>query len=134
MKKSFNLIYIGVFALVFALLHAIALEFSIYWTVPHADSFMHLYGGVLGALIVLYVLTTMGLTPRSIFKRIFLMMFVCLCVFSVAVVWELWEIYVGFNDPFENGWVVDTIWDLIMGTLGALVGFFYYDKKIRHAE
>lgn len=82
--------------------------------------------------MVIYFLFKIGLSPHTIPQKIFLFLFVVVSVFAVAVVWELWEIYVGFIDPFLD--FVDSIADLIMGTLGAIIGFAYYDKKLRPKE
>jgi len=129
MKKHAILAHIGFLSIVFALLHIFALNFSLYWTTGWFDVVMHTFGGFLGSLIVVYVLHKIGISPRSIHKKLFLVAFVILCVFSVGVVWELWEIFTGLTDPFTD--VADTIADLVMDTIGATTGFIYYDKKLK---
>lgn len=112
--------------------HLIALKFSIYWTVEGYDSVMHAFGGFIGSLMVIYVLQKIGISPQSLPKKIILFLFVVISVIAVGSIWELWEIFVGFTDPFTD--LVDTISDLIMDTIGSIIGFIYYDKKLRSKE
>jgi uncharacterized membrane protein YjdF len=109
-----------------------ALNFSIYWSVEGYDSVMHAFGGFIGALLVIYTLQKIGISPQSLPKKIILLLFVMISVVAVGSIWELWEIFVGFTDPFTD--LVDTISDLIMDTLGSIIGFIYYDKKLRTKE
>jgi len=90
---------------------------------------MHTFGGVLGALLVLYVTMLIGIKPQKLSRKILLFLFVVVSVIAVGAIWELWEIFVGFTDPFTD--IVDTISDLVMDTIGALIGFIYYEKRIR---
>ena len=112
--------------------HLIALKFSIYWTVEGYDSVMHAFGGFIGSLIVIYVLQKIGISPQSLPKKIILFLFVVVSVIAVGSIWELWEIFVGFTDPFTD--LIDTISDLVMDTIGSIIGFIYYDKKLRSKE
>lgn len=128
-KKHPILTHIFLLSIPFAISHIIALQFSLYWTTEWFDIYMHAFGGFLGSMMVIYFLYKIGISPQSIPQKIFLLMFVFVSVLAVASLWELWEIYVGFIDPFKD--FVDSIIDLIMGVLGAITGFLYYDKKIR---
>lgn len=131
-KKHPILFRIALFSALLLLGHVIALHFSIYWTIEGYDSIMHAFGGFIGALIVIYVLQKIGISPQSLPKKIILFLFVVISVIAVGSIWELWEIFVGFTDPFTD--VVDTISDLVMDTLGAMIAFIYYDKKLRAKE
>jgi hypothetical protein len=93
---------------------------------------MHAFGGFIGSLMVIYVLQKIGISPQSLPKKIILFLFVIVSVIAVGSIWELWEIFVGFTDPFTDA--VDTISDLIMDTIGSIIGFIYYDKKLRSKE
>ena len=117
------------FCLLLLIAHLIALKFSIYWTVEGYDSVMHAFGGFIGSLMVIYTLQKIGISPQSLPKKIILLLFVMISVIAVGSLWELWEIFVGFTDPFTD--LVDTITDLIMDTLGSIMGFIYYDKKFK---
>lgn len=129
MKKYPILYRLVFFTLIFAIAHRVALYFSIYWTTEGFDSFMHAFGGFIGALMVIYVLQKMGISPQTIPKKIILLLFVMVSVVAVGSIWELWEIFVGFTDPITD--VLDTISDLIMDTIGSVIGFIYYDKRLK---
>jgi uncharacterized membrane protein YeaQ/YmgE (transglycosylase-associated protein family) len=132
MKKHPILSKILILSTIFLLSHVYALHFALYWTTNWFDIYMHTFGGLLGSFLVVYVLSKMGISPATFSHKLFLFLFVIISVFAVAVVWELWEIYVGFIDPFED--FVDSIVDIIMGIIGAIIGFIYYDKKFRTKE
>lgn len=129
MKKHSVLAHIALLSIPFALFHVFALNFSLYWTTDWADLIMHFSGGLIGSLLVIYVLQKIGIYGRTLPRKILLFLFVCVSVVAVGAIWELWEIFVGFTDPFTD--VTDTVIDLIMDTLGAIVGFIYYDKKLK---
>jgi hypothetical protein len=131
-KNNPILIHILLLSSIFAASHMYALYFALYWTTAWFDVYMHFFGGVLGSLMTIYFLYKIGISPVTIPQKIFLFLFIVVSVFAVAVVWELWEIYVGIIDPFLD--FKDSIADLILGTLGAVVGFVYYDKKLRAKE
>ena len=128
-KKHPILTHIFLLSIPFALFHILALYFSLYWTTNWFDVVMHLFGGFLGSLIVVYSLYKIGISPQSIPHKLFFFLFVIMSVFAVAVVWELWEIFAGMTDPFTD--LADTIKDLIMGVIGAVIGFIYYDKRLK---
>jgi hypothetical protein len=129
MKKHSVLVHIMLLSIFFALFHIVALNFSLYWTTSTADIFMHGFGGFLGSLLVIYVLQKIGIFGTTTPRKILLFLFVCVSVVAVGAIWELWEIFVGFTDPFTD--ILDTIMDLIMDTFGAIIGFVYYDKKLK---
>ena len=129
MKKHSMLVQIGLLSVVFAVIHKLALDFSFYWTTGWFDIVMHGFGGLIGSLLVIYVLQRLGFSGQTLPRKIILFLFVCISVLAVGSIWELWEIFVGFTDPFTD--IGDTILDLIMDTIGAIIGFIYYDKKIR---
>lgn len=131
MKKNTILGHIALLSAVFAGLHIMALNLSLYWTTDWLDLVMHFFGGFLGTLIVVYVLQKVGISPRTLPRKMFLLAFVVISVFAVGVVWELWEIFVGFTDPFDKVDQVDTVIDLVMDIIGSVVGFIYYDKRLR---
>lgn len=132
MKKHPILFRIMFFSALLLIGHIIALQFSIYWTTEGYDSMMHAFGGFIGALMVIYTLQKIGVSPQTLPKKIILLLFVTVSVIAVGSIWELWEIFVGFTDPFTD--FADTISDLIMDTLGAIIGFIYYDKKLKSKE
>lgn len=131
MKKNTILGHIALLSAVFAGLHMVALNLSLYWTTDWLDLVMHVFGGFLGTLIVVYVLHKAGISPRTLPRKVFLLAFVTVSVLAVGLVWELWEIFVGWTDPFVKEDQVDTIIDLVMDIIGSVIGFIYYDKRLR---
>lgn len=129
MKKHPILSTILFLSVIFSISHILALHFSLYWTTDWFDIYMHFFGGFLGSWMVIYVLAKMGISPQTFSHKLFLFLFVVVSVFAVAVAWELWEIYVGFIDPFKD--FIDSMIDLVMGVTGAIIGFIYYDKKFK---
>ena len=131
MKKGSILGHIVWLSVIFAALGTASFKFYVFWTIQWLDSALHLFGGFLGALIVVYLLQKAGISPRTLPRKMFLLAFVVISVFAVGVVWELWEIFVGFTDPFVLAEQVDTILDLVMDSIGSVIGFLYYDKRLR---
>lgn len=131
MKKGTILGHIIWLSVVFAVVGAASFKFNIFWTIPWLDSALHVFGGFLGALIVVYLLQKAGISPRTLPRKMFLLTFVVISVFAVGVAWELWEIFVGFTDPFVLAEQVDTVSDLVMDIIGSIIGFAYYDKRLR---
>jgi hypothetical protein len=131
MKKGTILGHIALLSALFAGMHIVALKMSLYWTTDWLDSIMHIFGGFLGTLIVVYILQKVGISPRTLPRKMFLLAFVVISVFAVGVVWELWEIFTGWTDPFVYSEQVDTVSDLVMDIIGSLIGFMYYDKRLR---
>jgi uncharacterized membrane protein YjdF len=129
MKKNSLLLHIGIISFFFALAHIIALKLSIYWTTDGFDSVMHTVGGIIGAWLVVYVLQKIGITGKTIPRKILLFMFVVISVLAVGAIWELWEIFTGMTNPFTD--MIDTISDLCMDVLGSCIGFIYYEKRIK---
>ena len=78
---------------------------------------MHFFGGVVIALGVF----TMHDLRLFISKRYLKLLSVLLVVFTIALVWEAYELYIG--TPIEDNFLVDTFTDLGMGILGGLVGY-----------
>lgn len=131
MKSKTILGHIAMLSAVFAVLGVASFRFNIFWTIPWLDSALHLFGGFIGALIVIYLLHVAGISPRKRSRKMFLLAFVIVSVFAVGTAWELWEVFVGFTDPFVHSEQVDTVWDLVMDSIGSIIGFAYYDKKLR---
>lgn len=129
MKKYPVLSQLILFSILFAFAHKIALHFSIYWTINGFDSVMHTFGGFIGALLVIYVLEKIGISPQTKIRKIILLLFVVVSVLAVGSIWELWEIFIGFTNPFTD--LVDTMSDLVMDIIGSIIGFIYYEKRLK---
>jgi hypothetical protein len=102
---------------VLALLHNIAIKLYLYWQISWFDIPMHAFGGAVVALGI-FTLRDLGIIPNKFIKLI-----PVICgVMLVALVWEMFELMVGF--PRLADYYIDTITDLSMGALGAIVGYY----------
>ena len=117
-------ISIIVLGVVVALLHAHALNNFLYWHLPWLDILMHFLGGLLVALIGLWIARKTGIAKgaKSKWK---LLIDILLFVFIVSLLWESFELTfqsLVSEDPYE--YAIDTIIDFLMSTIGALFGFY----------
>ncbi len=117
-------------AVVVAGLHYVALTFSLYWTTDWFDILMHFLGGAVIGLGAAFVFFTSGYLPVTQQIRNFALILLVM-IFSVLVVglaWEVWELFAGFTDRFNE--LPDTILDIVMDTLGGIAAFYYVKRKI----
>ena len=126
------LIEILILAFIVALLHYLALTFYLYWTVEWFDIMMHFLGGALVALLAIFLFYTSGYMdfPKDHIGSVFAMTLGS--VLLVGLVWELWELFIGFTDVLEDQG--DTFLDLIMDTIGGITAFAYGKKFIWKKE
>lgn len=106
-----------VLATVFALVHAFAVTFSLYWYYWWFDIFMHLWGGVLIGLGV-YAFSTLSKFPFHPTTKAIL-----LTLLLVTVSWEVFERAAGLYDP--TSYAIDTIQDILIGFGGGLLTHFF---------
>lgn len=118
-----EIILVGFLVLI---LHYLALKLYLYWTIDWFDIGMHLLGGFLIGLIVISFIRRIH-DGEEILNKLLLFISVIFAVLTVALSWELWEIFVGFTDVLKDR--VDTIVDIIMGLLGGVFSIFYYYFK-----
>jgi len=95
----------------------LAVELFLYWRFWWFDIPMHFIGGVTVAL-GLFTLHDLRLVIPA---RYLQLVPVLSLVFVVAMSWEAYELFIGI--PIESDYVIDTLTDLCMGTLGGLVGY-----------
>lgn len=129
MKKHSALLQIVLFSVAFVLADRVATSLSLYWTNSWTDIVMHGFGGFVGALLVLFVLAKVGISPQTFSRKVLVFLFTIVSVLAVGSIWELWEIFIGLTNPFTD--VGDTVLDLIMDTIGAVIGFVYYEKRLK---
>jgi hypothetical protein len=113
-KNTFILLVISVVTL--AMLQAVALYFSLYWTHRWLDIPMHALGGATVAL---------GYQSRFLLKRFestlsFDFFSTILFVLAVGLVWEVYEYGVG--TPVA-GLTLDSVIDIGMDMIGGTVGY-----------
>jgi len=112
----------GLIALI-AILHILAIEFYLYWTLWWFDVLIHFLGGLWIGLSVLWFVFLSGYVTRFQLQYTNALILTLLSIIIVAVGWEVFEFFV--ESPLEENYMFDTITDLIMGTFGALSGYAY---------
>ena len=108
---------------VVATMHWLALTNNYYWAIWWYDIMMHFLGGCLVALILLWLDRWRGTTLITIFVHAFLWIMV------VGLAWEIYELSFGLTFVAANGYLFDTILDLIMNTIGATTVYFIFQRK-----
>ena len=102
---------------VLATLHIIALELFLYWHYEWLDLPMHFLGG---SVVALGIFSLRDFRVPLV-KRYVSLIPVTLLVIAVALLWEFYEIMIGI--PIELNHEFDTSIDLLLGTLGGIVGY-----------
>lgn len=97
--------------------HVIALELYLYWSIWWMDIIMHLLGGI---WLVCAWRTLIDFEYIS--KNRWSLKLMLPVLFGVMVLWEVFGVYV--EQGFKDGYVTDTVGDLVCGIVGALVGFW----------
>lgn len=108
------------------ILHWIASYEGFYWTVAWYDVMMHFLGGAWVALMALWAPAwpLLGWTKAFQSRKN-----VVLAVVIVGILWELFELQMGFTDLGMRGYWSDTLQDLAMDTLGVLTVVSLYFPK-----
>jgi hypothetical protein len=102
-----------------AVLHWLALSWSLYWRWEWVDLAMHGFGGAVAAL---GLFTVRDFLPR-LPERLEYVVPIMSGVIIIALLWELFEIFV-VGIPLDTpGIVIDTVLDLVLGIIGGFVGF-----------
>lgn len=124
MLRNFSLLKLALgFAIVLAGLNYIAGIFYFYWTLGWYDYMMHFLGGMSIALLVAWFIS------HKNFSRTNALIIIFLATMIVGGAWEVFEYVNGITFAIE-GYTLDTIHDLLMDALGALiVGYLYIRKR-----
>lgn len=117
-------------------LNFVAIKLELYWTVWWIDMVVHFFGGLTVGLATLWLSSrffdfrkwsTLRLSTTAILGAI-----------TIGVLWELYELYFGITSLSDGiHYVTDTSSDILMDTIGGIVGFFYVNnllKKINNIE
>lgn len=109
-----------------AALHAAAFSFYLYWSLWWYDLLLHYLGGAFAALIFVWVRYYSG------YFRLEKPTMLRLCVMAIAGAllvgagWELFErllnVHIWWSGP--EGYVLDTMMDIVMDTLGGITAAF----------
>ncbi len=133
LKKPFFLFLFAVVLLI-GILQQIAVHYYLYWTLDWFDILMHFLGGFwfgFSALWILFFSDYLKVGDNRNLK--FFMGVAFFSAFGVGVAWEIFE-YVSDITFWGEGYVFDTVKDLIMDSIGGVVSaiFLYsaYKKRL----
>lgn len=113
--------------LVCGVLNIVAVELYLYWTVWWIDMVVHFFGGMWVALISTWFLSLFFSIKDWSLKKI-LFVAICSSIF-VGILWELYELYFGMTSLSDGiYYVTDTSSDLLMDTIGGIIGFINISK------
>jgi hypothetical protein len=105
-------------------MNAIAYKLYLFWTVIWFDMVMHFLGGLFVALFFFWALSLfksqLSYTERLILGVVFTLL--------IGLVWEYFELIIQVTDLLSSEYWNDTGMDIVMDTLGALVGVFFVHK------
>src|SRR3989344_2028927 len=113
--------------LILGVLNYIAFVYHLYWSTYEFDSLVHFFGGASLSMFFLWLYLFSGFfNPSKINLIQFLIVSIVGAMF-VAILWEVYELFLGEVFIQEVEYPYDTMMDLV----GALVACFYgYLKKI----
>jgi len=118
MLSRILIILIAAIAALIGILHLLALEFYLYWTLWWFDILLHFLGGAWVALTAFWFFFCAHVMPR-ISRTTTTVVVSMLCVtLAVGVAWEIFEYVLGVYD--SPNYVFDTATDIVMDALGSL--------------
>jgi len=121
MNSKYPLLYSSLMAaVIFGIFHFVADSFYFYWTYWWSDMVMHFLAGVVGGLATYSVLFESGLWRRNSQTALMRVIIVLFCVMTVGVAWE-WLEYINGMTYAPEGYLIDTLSDLVLDGLGALI-------------
>lgn len=132
MHKNYVLFLTLICAIIGGALYYVGDLFYFYWTYWWFDVLMHFFVSFTGGLGIFWGLFDSGFIFRERFeKRGASILLVFACVFSVGIGWEVFEYAYGINDSNE-GYVLDTIDDLILDSAGAIIAAALVSRRKNH--
>jgi hypothetical protein len=101
---------------IFAAVHWVAVEASLYWHYWWFDILMHFWGGTLIALGVVSLTSFRSVKYVASYKLVFLVALV------IVITWEFFEWQIGLFTPALQ-WP-DALYDVMLGLTGGLLGYW----------
>ena len=101
-----------------AILHAIALKFSLYWEISWFDNLVHTFGGVVLSLLLYTLVDIRILTARWVESIVR----VSALILIVILGWEVLGVIM--VQGFKENFITDTTFDLLFGIVGSVIGWF----------
>ncbi len=110
-------------------LNKMALNFFLYWRFWWFDIMMHFLGGLWIGSIVLWFYYFSGYIKNPIKTKKYIFWISVISVVIVGLGWEVFEFLIDAN--LREGYFGDTILDLIMDIIGAIVAYWIIIKTSR---
>lgn len=129
-------LFIEMFALLIlvGVLNWLATIYNLYWSIYEFDSLVHFLAGASVSLFFLWLYFYSGFfNPQEVSLKNFLLISILGAMF-IAVSWEIFEFILGESLLQKVKYPFDTMMDLIMDFLGAIVGCFYGCLKEYNAK
>jgi len=122
MTTKTTLLYFALLATaILAILHLVAMDFYLYWTVSWFDNLMHFWAGVAGGLTALWAFYNSGIFFKHSPKLWEVIVISLSCIFVVGVAWEYFEFVYGLTGVDASHYISDTLTDLTMDLLGSVL-------------
>lgn len=109
-------------------LNTIAYKLYLFWTVIWFDMIMHFLGGLFISLLFFAILSLLKSRLGYMEKLVLGVLFTVL----VGIAWEYYELIIQVTSLAKDGYWADTGMDIVMDTLGSIVGIVtvhLLDKK-----
>lgn len=121
-----NKIFRAMFATLFVVgaLNLVGVKLYLYWTVIWFDMIMHFLGGLFVALFFFSILSLLKSRLEYTEKLVLGVIFTIL----VGLVWEYYELIIQVASLDDAAYWGDTGMDIVMDTLGALVGVLFVHR------
>ncbi len=128
-KKKF-LIWLVILIWFILICDLIALRYFLFWRFWWFDIVMHFLGGFWLVLLCYYLLFFSNLKNKLILiKEKYSVLIISFSfVVGIGILWELYELVFAF--PLKNGYLFDTILDLVMDMLGWGIAYYFVLKKL----
>jgi uncharacterized membrane protein YjdF len=112
----------------------LANEFGFYSIIPGLDKIEHLFSGVILTFVGLLVFNHINRRENIIkVSPITITLFSLFFSITMAGCWEIYEFTTDkiFGLKSQNGSLLDTMFDIICGTIGAVITSVYLHQKVR---
>lgn len=114
-------------------LHFLALEFHLYWSVWWYDMPVHFIGGMFVSLLFLWFRGFSGARETSgefVGKNSVSFLKIFVVVLAVGIGWEIFEYSTGFS-RMSSGYWGNSFTDILMDILGGSAGFLFFQKSYK---
>ncbi len=118
MSINKTLLILCIFLGIIGALHFSGIYLHLYWRLPVFDTFVHFLGG---AWVAMVVLAAVPYVFVEIHNKKNLIMIVLSMVLIVGILWEIFEVIIGFSVVNDSLFIKDTITDLCADLFGGAV-------------